>query len=134
MENGQWKMENPLPIRGTIAECGKWRFRDVKFCGNSEVWFLEKRGSLLRSERASRGYGKSPLTVASSSHVIFCRNPTRVRHSRTRKKSSKFSDFLKSSRPPLVYVRNDAARCSSRSKPQAKWLLHPYETAKRLGF
>jgi len=73
VENGQWKMENPLPIRGTIAERGKWGLQEVDFCGISEVGFLEKRGSLLRSERASRGYGKSPLTVASSSHVIFCR-------------------------------------------------------------
>ena len=28
-------------------------------------------------------------------------------------------------RRPVVFGRNDAARCSFRSKPQTEWLLHP---------
>jgi len=57
-----------------------------KFCRNSVVGFKGKWWSCLRSERVSRGWGKSPVIVASSSHVIFVG---------FRQKSSAFSEALK---------------------------------------
>jgi len=47
----------------------------------------------LQSERARRWYEESMEIVAGSSHEIFCRNSTRVRCTRTRKKSSFFTFF-----------------------------------------